>query len=321
MRSKVKLYFLIIKSFFLSITLTRKKQKNVAILVSKKWKNKVSDDLLIKNELLRNHINASLVTWEDNHNYAKYDLIFVRSIWGYEENIKEFESFLNKISKEKVQIVNSITLMKNNYDKEYQFKLLDKYQIPHIKTTFIQKKCPNIEDFIKNEVKDKEIVIKPTISASGNNTYLISEDKKRNNVISLSEVNKKYININKEKSLMVQPFIKEIDNGEISLIYINGTFTHSVIRYPNIFNNKSSVKYLEQSKLDTKIFDVASKVLEIKENKNALYERIDMVKIDDEYFVMEVELVEPDLFIRNIKEVQLKDYILKKIVLAIKNRL
>lgn len=321
MRRKLKLYKLILKSFFISLFYSRKKQKNVAILVSKKWKNKVSDDLLIKNELLHNHINASLVTWDEEHKYSKYDLVIIRSIWGYEKKIDEFESLLQKLVKEKIQIQNGISILKNNYDKEKQFALLDKYNIPHIKTTIIPKKCEDIESFIKKSIKEKEFVIKPTISASGNNTYLISEDEKRTNKISLNQINEKFAGLNKKISLMLQPFIKEIDNGEISLIYINGSYTHAILRYPEVFNKKANIVFIDNSKLDSKVFDVANQVLKIKEYQNNLFERIDMVKIDNEYYVMEIEMVEPDLFIRQIKEEQLKKYILQKIVLAIKDRL
>lgn len=316
MKRQLKLYFLRLKVFFKKIFAN--KENKIAILVSSRWRNKVSDDVLLELSLLNNNIYPTLVSFDKPHNYKKYKLVIIRSIWGYEKNIQYFLDLINDIHKNHIPIINDYNIIINNYNKEKQLRLLEEYQIPHIDTTIIKENTKDIKTII-SKLNEEELVIKPCISASGNNTYLISNNKDRDNVISLDDVNNKFREINKKTSLIVQPFIKEIDNGEISLIYINGTYSHAILRFPNIFNNKSSITYIKKEKLDKEIFDVANKVLGIKEYQNNLYERIDFVKINNKYYIMEIELIEPDLFIRKVYDKSVQDNILNNITKSIKD--
>lgn len=318
MRRELRQNILLLKVNLYSLFKYSNKKKNVAILSSKKWQNKVTDDILLKQELIKNNLNATIIAWDEGNDYSKYDLAIIRSIWGYEEDVKRFEEFLDTLTKNNVTILNNVSIMQNNYYKEKQFELLDKYDIPHIKTAFIPENSKDIAAIVKENMEN-EMIIKPSISASGKNTYLLNSNSERKNTISLSEVNSKYKEINKTTSLMLQPFIKEIDDGEISLIYIDGKFSHAIKRFPSIFNDTKGVSYLAD--VPKKLLDLGDKVLEIKEYQGALYERIDVVKKDNEYIVMELELVEPALFIKEVSNKSIQKKILAKFALSIKNKL
>lgn len=318
MRRELKQKLLLFKVNVYTFLKYRKNKKTVAILSAKKWQNKVSDDIFLKQELIKHNFNAKIIAWEEDIDYHNFDLVVVRSIWGYEKNMATFEKFLNKLLEKNVQVLNDISIMKNNYGKEKQFRLLDKYDIPHVETIFIPACCKDIALEVKENLTE-EMIIKPSISASGNNTYLINSASKRKNSLSLKEVNSKFKSINKTTSLMLQPFMKEIDEGEISLIYIDGKFSHAIMRFPSLFNNYKGISYI--SNVPKELFSLGAKVLKIKEYQNALFERIDVVKVDDKYIVMELELVEPDFFIRNIPSKSVQKEVLEKLVIAIKNRL
>ena len=49
--------------------------------------------------------------------------------------------------------------------------------------------------------------------------------------------------------------------------------------------------------MDDKMKSIVDRCSNINEYKSALYMRVDLVKIDDNYKVMELELVEPQLFL------------------------
>ena len=173
MRRELRQKILLLKVNFLSLFKDKKSNKNVAILSSKKWQNKVTDDILLRQELLKNNINAKIIAWDEQHNYKDFDLVIVRSIWGYEKDIFNFEKFLNKLSQNNNRVLNDISIMKNNYDKEKQFSLLEKYKIPHIKTIFIPKNSKDIISVVQKNLNG-EMILKPSMSASGNNTYVIN---------------------------------------------------------------------------------------------------------------------------------------------------
>lgn len=295
---KIKLVLYKLKIFYnkvFCIIYKNKFKKKIAIVSSDKHINKVKEDIMLKIELNKRLIDVDIISWQDKSvNYKLYDFIIIRSVWGYQDHIDEFISWLNNLKKENVKVINDIDVIFSNYNKYVEFNILDKYNIPHIKTYFIEK-----EDI--NKIKDiydkyKEIVIKPCISGSGNNTYIIS-NKEYKNSIRLDEIRCKFENIFNDynKYLMVQPFIKEINNGEISVVVINKKISHSCIRYINVFNDINQIKILD--KLDNDIIEIVNKCINIKEYDKALFMRIDLVKIGNEYKIMEVELIEPQLFL------------------------
>lgn len=271
-------------------------KKKVAIVSCDKWKGIVKEDILLKLELNKKLIDVDIISWQDkNIDYKKYDALIIRSIWGYQDYIEDFIEWLNTLNENKIKIFNDTEILLSNLNKYKQFKILDDNKIPHIETTFIERK--NIEDVKELYKKYKNIVLKPIISGSGNNTFVISDEIKKNN-IELDKVEEKFDKILNEFNnyIMVQPFIKEINNGELSVVVIDGTISHAAVRYTNIFNNLNQIKIVDIKDLDEKVIEIVNKCIQIKQYNNSLYMRVDLVKINDDYKVMELELVEPQLF-------------------------
>ena len=274
----------------------KKFDKKVAIVSCDKWVGKVREDELLKFELNKLFVDVDIISWQDaNVDYTKYDAVIIRSLWGYQDYIEEFIEYLDKLKKDKIKVFNDVEILKSNFNKYEQFKILDKYEIPHIKTFFLKKDELDKVSKISNEYED--LVVKPIISGSGNNTFIISDKIKKNN-ISVDEVNSKFVNVLNDTNnyLMVQPFVKEIDDGEISVVLINNKVSHIVVRNTSIFNDKGSIMVLGLDTMDDKMKSIVESCSKIKEYDSALYKRVDLVKVDNDYKVMELELVEPQLF-------------------------
>lgn len=271
--------------------------KKVAIVSCDKWVGKVKEDELLKFELNKLLVDVDIISWQDNTvDYSKYDAIIIRSLWGYQDYIEEFVDYLDKLKKEKVKVFNSVEILKDNLNKYEQFKILDKYDIPHIETFFLKKdELDKVKDINKEH---KDLVVKPIISGSGNNTFIISDTIEKNN-IKVAEVTDRFSNVLNEVNnyLMVQPFVKEIDDGEISVVLIDNKVSHIVVRNTSVFNNKGSISVVGLDAMDDKMKSIVDRCSNINEYKSALYMRVDLVKIDDDYKVMELELVEPQLFL------------------------
>ena len=271
--------------------------KRIAIVSCDKWLGKVKEDELLKFELNKLFVDVDIISWQDESvNYDKYDAVIIRSLWGYQDYIEEFMVYLNKLKKNKVNVFNSVDILKDNLNKHEQFKILDKYEIPHIETFFL--KNDELDKISKISKEHKDLVVKPIISGSGNNTFVISDTIKKNN-IKVEEVKSKFIGVLNDINnyLMVQPFVKEIDEGEISVVLIDNKISHVVVRNTSVFNDKGSIMVLGLDTMDEKMKSIVDKCSNIKEYSDALYMRVDLIKIDDTYKVMELELVEPQLFL------------------------
>ena len=99
---------------------------------------------------------------------------------------------------------------------------------------------------------------------------------------------------------MLQPFIKEVKNGEYSVICFSNKLSHVIQRCVSVFGEKPYIKYIKKETIDDKMLEIVNKICLIKEYKDNLYMRIDLVKTNEEYQVMEVEQLDPQLFLNSI---------------------
>ena len=325
-----KIIVFIEKKLFIVYDLLKSNSYNklVAIVSCDKWKNKSLEDLYLKHSLNKQNCKVDIISWEDKTiDYSKYDLIIIRSIWGFQENKTKFENWLNMLETQKIKVLNPINVIKNNYDKEIQFNILNKYNIETIKTFFLPIN-KNIKSRIldlkaNNDLENNLIVLKPTISEGSKDVYLVGDNRYEfNNIIDINEVYNKYKN-NKSK-LMVQPFMKEIFDGEYSICCINNKITHGIIKYKNAFTKTNMIKYIPADKIDHKIIEIVNNILNIKEYKDNLFLRIDFVKQKKKFLVMEVELLDPNLFLEFIadrkKRKEILNFFAEQIIEYTKNK-
>ena len=234
---------------------------------------------------------AEIISWEDkNIYYREYSALILRSVWGYQNNYSEFKAWLLMLKKNNITLFNHPDIVLNNIRKDKQFELLDQNGIPHIDTRFIY----NTEEI--GNISSKS-VIKPIISGSGENTYLVSSNEE------LSGINLDFMD-REDNGLMVQPFVSEIQNGELSIIYIDGVNTHNMIRYPGVLAGRKRPALT--SFVPRSASDLAKRVSDLKEYRGYLYMRVDMVMKENKPLIMEVELAEPDLLFKYIENEAIK---------------
>ncbi len=285
----------------------------IGIVSCDKWKNVIKEDLFLKEALISKDIDAQIVSWEDkSEDFKDYDFLILRSVWGYQEKVEKFKNWLRYLDENNIKIFNSTNIISSNIDKEKQFEILDKYNIEHIPTYFVD----NIETLMSH-LNDEYKVIKPTISGSGQDTYIVGGNDK--NSIKLSEIELVASNIFKHKKIMVQPFIKQINEGEYAVVMFDGQVSHVMKRYPGIFGKHQ--KPQEQNDVPQRVIDFAKQIIDIEEYKNVLYSRVDLVDVGNKLMVMEVELAEPDLLIKYIKDEKAKNKALALFTDSIKRRL
>lgn len=292
--------------------------KKIGIVSCDKWKDKICEDLLLKIELIQNGIKADIISWQDkNINYKEYECLILRSVWGYQDVYHQFKEWLLFIKSNDIIIFNDVDIILNNIKKDKQFEILRKYSIQHIPTTIIKDSI----DWDQLNVYGKEIVIKPIISGSGDNTYKFDLTGEKNRLQVGDSVIQKYETILKQtdNGLMIQPFISGINDGEYSCIFIDGINTHNMLRFPGVIGEKKRAQFVDT--VPKKVFDLARKVSNIPEFSGYLYARIDIVLQNNEPYIMEVELTEPDLLIKYISDEEIQKEVVNKFVKKIERRI
>lgn len=295
--------------------------KKVGIVSCGKWIDKLEEDNNLKNALINLGIDAKIISWQQPLE-EKYDLLVLKSVWGYQNFYKEFKNWLLYVKNNNIPLVNDVDMVLNNIMKDIQFNILEKNNVDFIDTIFLdQSKLLNKNIF--EMLDDKSYVFKPTISGSGENTYLVtnSNDKSVPNTIQKEDIVKIYnkmLDDNSDCKIMIQPFISEISNGEYSCIFIDGKLTHTMLRFPNIFHEKRR-PYLVDNVPDS-IIQLARVVERIKEFNNYLYMRVDMVLVNSKAKIMEVELADPDLLTKYIDDSNVKSNVIKTFAKKIERR-
>ena len=250
------------------------------------------DDKLL-NFLKEKGLNIEKVIWNDpNANWKSYDLAILKSPWDYFDLINDFYQWLNQLENLKVRLLNPIETVKWNSNKLY-LQEIEAAGLKITPSTFIRKQeSVNLNDFFGKYGVDK-LIVKPSVSGGAKNTFKVTADN-------VAEVNQKLNNLLQEEDFIVQPFLPEIlENGEWSFIFFNGAYSHSLVKQakPGDFRvqpaHGGSVH--PQNPGEEQIATAQQYVDSFA--KNCLYARVDGTFVNGEFLLMELELIEPFLFL------------------------
>lgn len=267
--------------------------KKVAFLSTDNLQNFFTYDKLLIEPMKNIGWIAEEVSWRnENVNWSDYDSVIVRSTWDYQNDSEKFISVLEKINNVS-HLENDLDLMKWNMNKNYLFDLEQK-GVKIVDTIWEKSFNINLPDEYFEKLDTDEIIIKPNISANADNTFRLTREKLNKNLQLLE-------NIFAEREFMVQPFLNSIiDEGEYSLFFFNGKFSHSVLKKPK----ENDFRVQEEHGGNIQPFKVSSELVLIAENiikklfTIPLYGRVDLVRTKENNFALiELELIEPSLYL------------------------
>jgi len=276
--------------------------KKAALLSTDNLENFFTYDKLLIEPMKQFGWLAEEISWRDKTvNWSNYDAVIVRSTWDYQHDSENFIKVLHKINSS-THLENNLDLMKWNMNKKYLYDLQNKGV--HIVETLWKNKFDRSEAVnYFEQLGAEEIIIKPNISASADNTYRLNKD-------TLTAFFDILENTFSKREFMIQPFIKNIiEEGEYSLFFFNGRYSHSVLKIPK--DNDFRV----QEEHGGNIQPVSASELIVNNAQNIinklptipLYARVDLVRVNNNQFaLMELELIEPSLYLNKDSEAPLK---------------
>ncbi len=242
-------------------------------------------------------VKATPLIWNDPAvHWAAFDALIIRSIWDYHLYPDEFAEWLNFLEENKIRTLNPVGVLRRNHHKFY-LRDLEKKGIRIIPSLFIEK-TPDLK-LPDGIIRDwKKAVIKPAVSASGYLTQVFSYAK-------ISNIEKDFRIVASQRDMLVQQFIPDVqESGELSMVFFNRVYSHAILKKPAVgefrvqkeFGGKSSSFHPGQA-----MIDAGNKILTLFDQE-LLYARVDGLVIDSEFILMEVELIEPELFLDNHPE-------------------
>ncbi|MGV9778452.1 ATP-grasp domain-containing protein [Streptosporangium sp. NPDC003464] len=233
-------------------------------------------------------IAGRVVRWDDPEaDWAAFDAVVVRSAWDYVDRRAEFLDWARRVESV-TRLLNPAAVLERNTDKTY----LRDLKAPAIPTYWVG---PGEEaDF---PVLD-EYVVKPTVSAGARDTIRTGDR---------GEAGAHAARLAAEgRTAMIQPYLDMVETeGETSLLYFGGRFSHAIRRNPMLARNATGPGrgngHGELRAPGADQLALAEQVLA--EFPDVLYARVDLVRLPDGSPVLiELELTEPYLFLRYAPE-------------------
>ncbi|MFJ2030921.1 RimK family alpha-L-glutamate ligase [Streptosporangium sp. NPDC087985] len=239
-------------------------------------------------------IAGQIVRWDDPEvDWAAFDAVVVRSPWDYIDRRAEFLGWVRRVDSV-TRLLNPAAVLERNTDKTY----LRDLKAPAIATYWV---APG--EAVDFPVLD-EYVVKPSVSSGARDT-IRTRDRK--------EAEAHAARLAAEgRTAMIQPYLDMVEaEGETSLLYFGGRFSHAVRRPPMLAgevtapdeeNGRGELRTPELGQHlprtpEPDQFALAERVLA--EFPELLYARVDLVRLSDGTPVLiELELTEPYLFLR-----------------------
>jgi len=233
------------------------------------------------------------VCWDDAEaDWGAYDLAVIRSTWDYSWRAAEFLAWAHKCAT-RTRLANPVEVVRWNTDKRYLGELAAA-GVPVVPTRYLAPgDAPDLPD-------EGEYVVKPTSGAGARYAARYRADEREAAVRHLARMHDEGL------TAMVQPYMRGIDAaGERALQFFGGRLLHAsrkrAVLAPGTAFDADKVAHpdLEPWTPTPAELAVAERALAaVPDAPELLYARADLVDGEDgRPVVMELELVEPNLFL------------------------
>jgi glutathione synthase/RimK-type ligase-like ATP-grasp enzyme len=267
--------------------------RRIALATYSRAPRLAADDQLLPPALASLGITAEPVVWSnDSATWSDFDAVVVRSCWDYHLQFAEFLAWLARLDAEGIAVWNSSPLVRWNADKRYLLDLARR-GVATIPTMIVPRgRGCDVESLAIAEGWTR-FVLKPTVSASGYETYALRtplDDAAREAIAKVTAIG----------DALLQPFVEEVPRyGEYSFTFIDGAFSHATLKRatPGEFRVQTehggSVELVDAPRALVEQATHALKVLP----ETPLYARVDGIARGSAFLLMELELIEPNLFL------------------------
>jgi len=244
------------------------------------------DELPLLAALAAAGIEATMCDWRDADRWRQAGPTVVRSTWNYIHHLDEFRDWLAR-AEAAGPLWNPSAVMLSNLHKRYLLDLAAR-GVPVVPTLLLERGGPIDLARVAGDRGWGDVVIKPAVGAGSFETH--RADASSPAAAALCR------RLLADRDVLVQPWLSSVEgHGERALVWIDGEFTHAVRKSPRFAADEERVS--EAPPIGAAELAVGTAALGPASDR-LLYARVDVAPgPTGEPVVMEVELVEPSLFL------------------------
>ena len=232
-------------------------------------------------------VDAELCAWDDERvRWDRFDLVVVRSTWDYAARRAQFLEWASGLER----VLNPLEVLRYSSDKHYLIDLAHRGHVV-VPTSFCD--VGSAPAF-----PDGGFVVKPCVGAGSIDADRYGPGERDR---ALAHVERLH---DAGRDAMIQPYIDSVDtHGERALVFIDGSFSHAMTKGAMLNvapPERDALFRREQMSLavvEPDALAAAEEILDDPRFAGLLYARVDLVDDHGVWTLMELELVEPSLFL------------------------
>jgi glutathione synthase/RimK-type ligase-like ATP-grasp enzyme len=250
------------------------------------------DDRPLIGALAEIGLDAEPVQWDDRSvDWRTYETLVLRSTWDYHLRVVEFEAWLSMLEREGISLWNPASVVRWNMHKGY-LRGLQQGGLLIPDTRWMTKGSGIALPRVLRDAGWTEAIVKPAISASATKTSRVraGSSSDADNFALLLE----------QADVLVQEVVPEVArDGEWSLMLIGGSFSHATLKKPRAgdFRVQQELGGSADPATAPSIVVAAAERIAAHIPGRWLYARIDGVVTPRGFMLMEMECIEPVLFL------------------------
>jgi glutathione synthase/RimK-type ligase-like ATP-grasp enzyme len=268
--------------------------KNCAFLTLDERGDYVIDDEHAIAPLAELGWRVATVSWRQRETpWSAFDAVIIRSTWDYWDDIPAFLDVLERIDRE-TRLANPLEIVRWNLEKTYLADL-ERKGIGIVPTIWPTQVRPDSFRAFSEQHGCDQLVIKPVIGANGDKAFRVSpfDSPQRREMIGACF---------RDRRALVQKFMPQIlTEGEFSLFYFNGAFSHAILKTPADNEFRCQEEHggdIQPVTPEPQLLLRGGQALDALP-ETLLYARVDFVRDDEnDFLVMELELIEPSMYLR-----------------------
>ncbi len=269
----------------------------VAFVTYRAHTRMTTDDSLTFKPLAQQGVRLMSAAWDDySVRWADYDLIVIRSTWDYHLRLADYLLWLERMENEGHALWNPPGLVRWNADKVYLRDLADQ-GVPVIPSVWLAAGEAYDLSALMAEHGWADVVIKPRVSAGAHQTLRVPAAQ-------AARQQRRLDALLRETGAVVQPFMPQVaSEGEWSLIFFRdweGTisYSHAAKKFPAPGDMRVQEEYGGQTQAAVASDDLIAQARAMVEAIPGewLYARVDAILDDARLLLMELELIEPHLY-------------------------
>lgn len=236
---------------------------------------------------------AAAIAWDDGAGaFDGVDACLIRSTWNYYRKVDAFAAWIDAVGS-KTRLLNPPRVVHWNMHKGY-LRQLERGGAAIVPTEFLPRGHSADLAGMMTRLGWRDVVVKPAVSAGSFRTHRFPLDR-------VTEAQRTLDQLVTERDAMVQPFLPAVETeGERSLVWIDGAFTHAIHKHPRFSGQDEAV---ELADFDASLRATGQRVMDAVDRigvfplSELLYARVDLMPgAGGEWLLSELEVIEPSLF-------------------------